>query len=105
MSKDQSAQPDSACIQRMQAQIDEMKCLLAQAVQASCIENVMQQGFDRISTCLEPLRDMSEPREFPKPEAVVAFSNMLLAIEQPKWSGVDYKAEVISDPCQRSSKP
>ena len=32
MIKDQSAQPDNACIQRMQAQIDEMKCLLAQAV-------------------------------------------------------------------------
>lgn len=103
MSKDAGVPPETARIQELQNQINEMKSALNLVAQASCIEHVMQQGFERISTQLEPLRDMSEKRQFPSPAVMVAYTNMLNAIAQPKWSGSDYRADV-PDHCKRSPK-
>jgi len=78
---------------------------LANVAQAASIENVVQQGFERISNQLEPLRDMSARREYPGREAMEKFTAVQRAIAQPQWRGSNFEADFphVGDHCQRSS--
>jgi hypothetical protein len=91
-------------ILELQRQIDELRKVVGNVAQASALENVVQQGFDRLSSQLEPLRDIGPTREFPIPADMQKHVEILKAIKHPKWRGTEFAADIptYDDNCSRS---
>ena len=112
MSKDAGGPDYSREFQEMQRAIAEqrrenaeMRRELDNLTQTTTFQNVVEQGFERITTQLEPLRDLNARREYPSVADMTKFVTIQNAIAHHKWRGSKFEADLpeYSDYCNRSS--
>jgi len=73
--------------------VERLEGLVAQILQASAIENVMMNGFDRISAQLEPLRDLAPKRTLLSEAASEQLRQLRDSLKRPKWIGSDFRVQ------------
>ena len=83
----------------------EMRRQLDSLAQTTTFQNVLEQGFEKITTQLEPLRDLGAKRRYPSDADISKFVDIQKAIAHPKWRGSKFDADLPenSDHCKRSS--
>ncbi|KJV31308.1 hypothetical protein VI08_13750 [Luteibacter yeojuensis] len=72
----------------MQREMDEMRVLVRQLIGTNAVENVLINGFCKLSAQLEPLAELTPPRRTPMdPKDMARLAHVRAELKRPSWIG------------------
>jgi hypothetical protein len=72
----------------MQREMDEMRVLVRQLIGTNAVENVLINGFSKLSAQLEPLAELTPPRRTPMdPKDAARLAHVRAELKRPSWIG------------------